>query len=409
MLKKFKKIAVFFMVISIAAMLYISAEAVSGFSVNLAFPDNQRQNGNSFFDLLVYPGMEQELTIEITNTSDMDATMLVEVITASTSMHGEIDYITQGGLMDETLKFSIEDIIELPDNPVIVPAGETTEVSFKLTVPEESFDGILLGGISIVREVTQEEREAAGAIVNQFGYVSAVRLAQSESAEDITANFALGDITAELVHHRASIVAQIRNTEPKFIRGASATMEIFPQGSRTSLFKHEIGSLEMAPNSIFSYSFVDHDGYGIEAGDYTAILTLTYDDETWSWERNFTITPEQAESVNAGAINLVNDPGPTVTISWWDDIPQWAIIASVGVLLLALLTIIMMILAVKSNKKYKKACKQMVEQNNLQPEKPNTDDIDIQEILKSIDTKELTDFIEQANNRRKVVIRRRHV
>ena len=344
MLKLIKRVTILAILILMTTVLCMPAMASTGFSVSLVFPENQRQNGSAFFDLLVHPGQEQELVVSITNSSDEDAAMLVDIITASTSYHGEINYTDRNGLMDESLQFSLEDLISLPLEPVNVPAGETVDVPIGLKVPMEPFDGILLGAITVVKEVTQEERDAAGAIVNQFGYVTAVRLTQSENAENIPAEFAPGDITAELTHHRASIVAQIRNTQPKFIRDASASMEIFKQGSRVSIFKDEIQRLEMAPNSIFPYLFVDYDGYGIEAGDYMAVITLSHEGQTWNWEQDFTITPETAEAVNEGAINLVEK-------SWWDTISLWMLIVMGVLVIIVVLITVMMIKTSKANKK----------------------------------------------------------
>ena len=354
MLKLLKKVTIPVVLILMVATLCVPVMAATGFSVSLVFPENQRQSGSAFFDLLVRPGQVQDLVVSITNSGDEDAAMLVDVITASTGFHGEINYTDRGGLMDESLQFSLEDLMDWPLEPVVVPAGVTVDVPIRLTVPMERFDGILLGAITIVREVTQDERDAAGAIVNQFGYVTAVRLMQSENAENIPADFALGDITAELTHHRASIVAQIRNTQPKFIRGASASMEIFEQGSSVPIFRNEIERLEMAPNSIFSYLFVDYEGRGMRAGDYTAAITLEFERQTWNWEQEFTITPEVAEMVNESAINLVET-------GWWDYIPILVIII-VGVLIIFIsLMSIMMVKTSKANKRANEQLRKMAE------------------------------------------------
>ena len=355
MLKLIRKLAIPTALILMVAVLCISVFAASGFSVSLVLPNNQRPTGSSFFDILVHPGQEQDLIIRIINSSETDADMRVDVITASTSLRGEINYSDRGGLMDETLQFSLEDLMQWPLEPVNVPAGETVEVPIKLSVPMEPFDGILLGAINIVREVTQEERDAAGAIVNQFGFITAVRLVQSENAENIPADFALGDIEAKITHHRAAIVAQIRNVQPKFIRGASVSMEIFAQGSRVPIFIDEIESLEMAPNSIFSYSFVDREGRGIQAGDYTAIITLTYEDRTWSWEQDFTITPETAAEVNEAAINVVENEA-----RWWEDIPLWVIIIMAVLIIFIIVILLIIIMMTKAAKANRRASEQLL-------------------------------------------------
>ena len=353
------------LILIVAIYFSVSAFAASGFSVSLVLPENQRPTGSAFFDLLVSPGQEQDLVIRITNSSDIDADMRVDVITASTSIHGEINYSDRGGLMDETLQFSLEDLMQWPLEPVRVPAGETVEVPIRLSVPMEPFDGILLGAINVVREVTQEERDAAGAIVNQFGFITAVRLVQSENADNIPADFVLGDVEAKLTNGRASVVAQIRNVQPRFIRGASASMEIFAQGSRTPVIIYEMQRLEMAPNSIFQYSFVDHDGRGVQAGDYTAIITLTYEDRTWSWEQDFTITPETAAEINEGAVNIFEPNG-----EWWEDIPLWAIIIMAALVIFIITVVLIIIMMARTAKANRRANEQLLKLANMENRQP---------------------------------------
>ena len=353
---------VLFIVLTIA--LCVPAAAVQGFSVEPVLPENQRQTGHTFFDLIVQPGQEQELVIRITNTTDSDATMLVDVVTASTSIRGEINYTGRTEFVDDSLKLSLENLIEWPTQPVTVRAGESVDVPLKLKIPNERFAGILLGAVNVVREITQEERDSAGAIVNQFGYVTAIRLAMNENAENISANFALGDITAQLTNHRASIVAQIRNTQPVIARGVDASIEVIPVGSDTPIFKDEIHNFEMAPNSVFPYTFIDNEGLGISAGDYTARITVTHDGQTWNWEQVFTITPEAAAAVNEGAINQNEEP-KAVTSNWWEILPSWAMVAIVAAIVFMIL-IIMMISNSRKNKKALEDLKRHMMYTNMQ-------------------------------------------
>jgi len=327
------------------AALLITKAAAMGFSVTPELPENQRQNGSSFFDLLVEPGMQQVIKIQIANQGSEEITVLVELITASTARNGQINY-TASGQMDITLQYSFEDIATIPQSYFTVPARGEIEVPITIIVPADRFEGAILGSIRVLRETTDEEREAAGMLVNRFAKVTAVRLVQSENAEEvITPGFELGEIVMELVNYRASIIANIRNTQPMIKKGARATAGIFPADSNLPIFENVMESVDFAPNSIFPYSFIDRDGLGIDPGDYTARITIEYRNETWTFEENFTITAEEAGIINEGALNqtIVNTSFP---------IPLWGMIAIViGALLLMILIIIIVVIVCKRTMK----------------------------------------------------------
>jgi len=359
--KKMKKthriIKIFGTLITIAAMALTimalcSANSSVGFSITPILPDNQ-QNGSSFFDLLVYPGQEQDLTVVVHNESPDDIVVLVEVATASTNRNGDIDYTSKSTEMDETLAVSLEELITIPQTHYTIPAESNLPISVKLKTPDHRFDGIILGSVRVLKEVTEEERAAAGMIVNQYAYVTAVRLAQNGSTSNIAPDFALGDVTAELVNYRASIVAQIRNPKPMIINGAKVTSEILPKGSTDPIFTYDMPDVSFAPNSIFDLSFVDREGYGIEAGDYTAKILVEHAGETWNFEKDFTITAQEAAIVNENAVNqqAQQNPRPLSLISI-PGIPQWVVYIGISVLVIMFVgLLILTVIIVRRNMK----------------------------------------------------------
>jgi len=339
MKKSIKVTTILISLMVMASIIIITATAMD-FSVIPDLPDNQRQNGSSFFDLIVTPGMQQDLKVVVGNSIDDEIVVLVELITASTSRNGQINY-TSRGITDSTLKFSFENLVTVPQTHFTIPAGGEIEIPVTLTVPNESFEGAILGSIRVLREATEQEREEAGALVNQYAHVTAVRLVMRDDAEEIiTPDFALGSITTELVNYRASIIAHVRNIEPILIKGASATARIFPLGSDQPIFEHSMNTLDFAPNSVFPFSFVDREGFGIDPGNYTAVITINHEGRTWEFDENFSITPEAAEEINDGAVNQNLQPEQND-----DSIPIWIFVAIGlgGAILIAVIVLIIVI------------------------------------------------------------------
>ena len=239
--------------------------------------------------------------------------------------------------MDETLKFSFEDIASVTDESITIPAQQSTTIPVSLTIPEEPFDGMILGSIRVLREPTATEIAEAGAILNQFAFVTAVRLVQDNNAENIPAEFILADVRPELVHSMANIIATIRNPQPKIIRGAGVSANIYPQGSNNAVFVYHSETFDMAPNSVFNLSFIDRERQGLTAGNYTAVIEITFEGEVWRFTESFTIEPQVAAEINAGA-DLAE---PT---TFWDEIPAWMIFAAASVLMILIMLIILVIL-----------------------------------------------------------------
>jgi hypothetical protein len=347
-IKRLKKLMVYAILTAIAIVFAITATAMD-FSVTLVLPENQRDNGSSFFDLIVRPGQVQDLMIEVINTEERDINVLVEAVTASTTQGGDINYTTKDGEMDETLKFAFEDMITEPNSPITVPAGERVAIPIRLTVPNEPFEGIILGSISVLQMITEEERVSDATIINEYAYVTAVRLMQNEGAESLPADFALGEIEAELVNFRAAVVVPVRNTEPKLIRGATMHAQIFQSGRINPIFEHTRENVGIAPNSIFPFSFIDEEGYGISSGDYTARITIEYEGENWTFEQDFHISPLAAAAVNDGALNLTGETRPVEY--WWDNIPLWVMVSAAAGAVLVLSLIIVAIKNKRENDK----------------------------------------------------------
>jgi len=206
---------------------------------------------------------------------------------------------------------------------------------------------MILGAIKVLREATRDERESAGAIANQYAHVTAVRLIQSENAADVKADFALGDIIPDLVNYRASIIAHIRNTQPMIVKNASASAAIYPKGDEAPIFESTNETLEFAPNSVFPLSFIDREGYGIDAGDYTAIVAINHEGRDWLFEKDFTILPQIAAEVNNGSVNQHGQQRPDTAQRDTTELPFWALIVGGLGTVLPITTIILMVVTAR--------------------------------------------------------------
>ena len=324
MSNRITKKAVYIMIVVLLTFILTIPVSAMDFQVRPELPENQRANGSTFFDLVVTPGQRQDLVIMITNTSETDIVVLVEAFTASTGRNGQINYTSRGDL-DESLRYDFEDLVFIPQNHFGIPAESSVEVVISFEAPREEFQGAILGSIRVLKEAGEDDNENPGAM---FARVNAVRLVNNEDAENIPVNLALGEINAELVNHRASIVVPIRNTQPRMVLNASATAKIYHGSTNEFIFEYDLERLDFAPNSVFPFSFVDEEGFGIEAGDYRAVINVEHEDVAWLFEQSFVITEQAAQVVNEGALNQQHGferPAPTD-----QGLTMWMVIAIAG-------------------------------------------------------------------------------
>ena len=356
-----KKMILFLLVVALSLamtmMLTVQAEASMGFTVEPHFPENQRSN-SGFFDLRLTPGQEQDITLTVTNPTDTEIAVVVEAFTVSTARSGGIDY-SSARINDETLQHSISDLITIPEPHVVIPAGSAKNVTLHLRAPNESFEGILLGSLRILREPTEQELEEAGAIINRFAQAMAIVLSMDD--REVQTDFALGDITSQITNARASIIVDVRNPQPKLVKGVVAKARIVELENNEEIFSYTLDEVDFAPNSIFPLTFMDRAGYGLSAGSYRAYVTLEHNGQVWELDQDFEIAPAQADTVNSAALNQTQQAAPRAAVIADEMIPMKLIIIGAGALLTAVLIVVVVLVIIKQRRKSNEMLRQMQE------------------------------------------------
>ena len=178
----------------------------AGFSVKAVLPENQNDSGETFFDLWMEPGQKQVLKVDVFNYSDEEISVEVSAVSASTSRHGVIDYLMPN-VRDKTLKIPFSEIAEIKNPQITIPAGQTASASVMIDMPNESFDGVVLGGLVFTR-VNKDGNTVSDAdgvkIENGYNYVIAAKLL--ETTIPVLPDFELDTVDAELVYNRIGIV-----------------------------------------------------------------------------------------------------------------------------------------------------------------------------------------------------------
>lgn len=323
-------LALLFVLLSFPQLAAAQTIESADFTVQAVIPDNQIDKNQSYFDLRMQPGDSQTLTVNIINRSQEAITVDVALIAASTNRNGLIEYQVAVE-PDETLRTPFDTIADAPAE-ITVPADSVESADITIAMPENRYDGAILGGIVFTRRVSNENTEGVS-ITNRFSYVIGVKLTETDTA--VGPDFRLKGIEPTLINYRRAVSIALHNPVALIVKDANVTANIYRKGEATPLFSTHKNSVEMAPNSLFQLP-VEWAGEAMEAGDYRAHVKLHYDGRVWEWDEGFVIAADDAKNVNDNAIEAPATDN-TVNANWWKT--WWWLPVVLAVILILLLWI----------------------------------------------------------------------
>jgi len=324
-------------VISFADDTSNSEEQVqTNFTIKPEFSESQVDKSNNYYDINLDPGQSENLKLVLKNLIDKEIELGVTVHTAFTNVNGVVEYGKDAKTPDSSLKYSIKDLVECPSTVKLGP-NETRTIELKITMPNEKIEGILAGGVK-VEEVNEESNNKENtkdngiSIENKFAYI--VGIVASNERSTIEPIMDLVDVFPNQLNYRNVISAQIQNSAPTYVNNLKVEATIKKEGESKILYSEEKENMQMAPNSSFDFP-ISLNGNRFEPGTYTAHVKATSGENTWEWEKKFTIDKEIAKNYNKQDVTI-------------DNSINWLLIGAI--LLILVLLILLICLYVKYNK-----------------------------------------------------------
>lgn len=274
-----------------------------GYGIRITPPENQVGNDTGYFDLLVTPGQQQALQATIYNRADTDIEVAVQSNTAYTNENGLVQFDGVNEVRDESMAVdfsSISNLVEPDgyDQPTAdnesteidgvvyrVPANGSTVFTLLVDVPDERFDGAVLGGL-LFTKLNQGDLDAASTfgIRNIYRYAVAVRL--RESLDEVEPMFEMQSTSAGLDQvSRPLLHLGLRNPAPLLAHEITLRGSVYPASGGDAIFTFERTNVSMAPNSSMLYN-VKFDSKELPpSGEYKVSLALQYGEKTWDFEQ----------------------------------------------------------------------------------------------------------------------------
>ena len=335
-MNKIKKILLF--TVCILGLFGINVEAADmKYSIEANIPENQIDKNLTYFDLKMEPRQKQTISLTLRNHSDKESNFTIEPHTADTNRNGVIDYSKKLEKKDISMKYSFEELITGETKHTLQP-NEEKKVEFTIQMPEESYDGIVLGGFYIHKQAdnADKEEEKSVQIKNDYSYVIGAKL--TVTSKEVEPKLELNEVKPNLENYRTVVTANLQNTEAVIVSGLNVDAKVYKKGSDSVLHETKKDGMSMAPNSNFNLA-INWDNQELEPGKYHLKLAAKDKmDRTWEFEKDFEIKGKEAKSLNKEAVELK------------DDNMKWYIIIGACVLLIATLLIVLIIMMKKIKK-----------------------------------------------------------
>lgn len=296
------------------------------YSVKANLPENQRNNEHTYFDLFMQPKQKQTISITFENHSEDPIELEVNYQSAQTNDNGVIDYKGTKEKKDSSLAYDLKELIT-GDQTVKLNSKEKKEVPYTITMPEQKFEGILLGGFHIHKKDKEAATNQKVQIKNDYSYVIGLQVTETE--KKVTPELKLNTVEPGLHNYRTTLFANLQNTAATMITDMTITAEVYKENGAEVLRKKVKNNQSMAPNSNYDFP-ISWDNQAFQPGKYS--LKLNASDKAghkWSFSKEFEIK-DNVKKYNEEAVNLKDQPNKNDYIIY---ILVFVLVVTVGIII----------------------------------------------------------------------------
>lgn len=269
----------------------------TGFLVEALPPDSQIDPNFSFFYARTKPLEEQTLKVKVTSTQKKKATAKIDITNAVTNSTGQIDYGQTNAQLDKSMTLPLTEMVTSKEKEVTVENFEEKIVELSVKPPKESYEGVRLG--AVVFSAVEKDTDSKG-VTSSYGYKIGIMLSEDLRPYNEGASLTYTGVKARLENGQKVVALTVQNPTPYVLENLTIQSKVTKKGSKEVLTSNQLGGMKMAPNS--SFDFLNYLGLEkLQPGTYQMTASATDGAETWTWEKEFTISDNQAEKLNKEA------------------------------------------------------------------------------------------------------------
>ncbi|MCA5012420.1 MULTISPECIES: DUF916 domain-containing protein [unclassified Enterococcus] len=268
----------------------VENEEYGSFDVEAILPENQIDDQANYFQLLVEPKKRQVIKVKVSNHTDTKQTFLIMINQATTNKNGLLVYDEKKQEVDQNGDIQFSHIAKIKKNEITVARNSEKYAEIELSIPEKSFKGILLGGITISKKNNAEKTSEGVAIKNALSYTIALLLTEDEKVDFYgETDILLRQIRIVSSENKRALQIEIQNPYPEIVRDLSIEGNLYTEGHKKLISERKLDQVKFAPNStlLFEMELEEKD---IKNGTYLFEGTIFGSDKTWDLSEKLTIT-----------------------------------------------------------------------------------------------------------------------
>lgn len=279
-------------------------EPMNGFSYQVRQPENQINKNVGYYDLLMKKGQKQKVELILYNAKKKAIDVSINLSSAKTNANGVVEYAPNALKEDDSLKYKFTDIVKTSDR-VTVPAESDKTVILEITMPEDSIEGLIAGGIQL--QLIEEQKNTEKEIIqNKFAYLIGFLLSESDT-KDIKPRLKFNETYSKVSNGQHTLFLNYSNTSPIFVENMDVVVKVSKHNSNKDLFELKKSGLRMAPNSMIDFP-ISLEDKKLAKGKYKLQADIRLSTgENWKWEQNFTVTQDDLSSLDVQKKELGED------------------------------------------------------------------------------------------------------
>ena len=273
-----------------------------GFSVAAKIPNNQIDQHNSYFDLKMTRGRQQQIQTTIYNVTNADIKVRTAIHTAYTNGNGIIEYVTPTKSYDPSLKYRMDQITKIQGPTTItIPANGSKVVTATVTMPKQAVNGVILGGWYFKRVANKVTGSVKGSmnIANQYSYVIGLKYTAGIVPQP---QLKLDTITVGMQNYRRGVFPQLRNVTAVIVPKLTITARLTSKNSGKVIKNFTQKNVQLAPNSVYKVPILTGTNR-LQAGSYHVRLVAKNTDHRWVFDKDFVISTAAADKYNQASVD----------------------------------------------------------------------------------------------------------
>lgn len=274
----------------------------TSFAVEVIQPETQVDKSVSYFYFKAEPSQEQTLKTKLTNKTDHEVTVLVDVTDAGTNYHGNVDYFMVNPMLSLDKETKISTMVTSKEKEVVLKPNEEKIIELDVKTPKEEFEGIRLGGVSF-----KEKQEEQNGVTNTYKYLMSLVMTEDLQPHNRKGDLILNQVEAKLHNGQKAVVSTLKNPEPFLIEKLDISTNLTKKSSGEQIAANTYTDVTVAPNS--TYELLTYLGLeSLKPGVYVMEIHGKNEEREWAWTEEFEILDQDAKNLNKNTDYKVKVP-----------------------------------------------------------------------------------------------------